>query len=203
MSDNPNKWALPEFGLVTHAHHNTHKKLKLNPMLNPSVKQNAATPAGQSEGFERGYLDGLNKAALEMNVPKQKLEALLQQLHSENEQLHHEKSQAMYGFVKSLCERVLHTELSTSPDTIKNVIAQSLKMIDSTGNEIRIYCHQKLYECLQTSKFESYNRVIFEVNNQLPEYEFKIESDKQKICFSIEQLLSKLLDEINQCNSQK
>lgn len=203
MSDNPNKWALPEFGLVTHAHHNTNKKLKLNPMLNPSVKQNSVAPAGQSEGFEKGYLDGLNKAALEMNVPKQKLEALLQQLHSENEQLHHEKSQAMYVFVKSLCERVLHTELSTSPDTIKNVIAQSLKMIDSTGNEIRIFCHQKLYECLQTSKFESYNRVIFEVNNQLPEYEFKIESDKQKICFSIEQLLSKLLDEINQCNSLK
>ncbi len=138
-----------------------------------------------------------------MNVPKQKLEALLQQLHNENEQLHHEKSQAMYGFVKSLCERVLHTELSHSPDTINNVLAQSLQMIDRTGNEIRIYCNQKLYECLQTSKFESYNRVIFEVNNQLPEYEFKIESDKQKICFSIEQLLSKLLDEINQCNSQK
>lgn len=202
MSDSPNKWALPEFGLVTHAHHNTNKKLKLNPNLNPTIRQNVVTPASHNEGYEKGYSDGMNKAIAEMNLPKQRLEALIQQLHTENEQIQDEKNQALFSFVKSLCEKVLHAELSISPDVIKNVIAQSLKMIDTTGNEIRIYCHQKLYECLQTSKFESYNRVIFEVNNQLPEYEFKIESEKQKICFSIEQLLSKLLDEIKQCNSQ-
>lgn len=202
MSDSPNKWALPEFGLVTHAHHNTNKKLKLNAVTHSTHKHNAITSSGQNEGYEKGYNDGMNKAISEMNVAKQRLEALIQQLHRENEQIQDEKSQALYGFVKSLCEKVLYTELSSSPDVIKNVITQSLKMIDTSGNEIRIFCNQKLYEFLQTSPLDSYQRIVFEVNNQLAEYDFKIESEKQKICFNIEQLLSKLLDEIKQCNSQ-
>lgn len=199
----PNKWALPEFGLVTHAHHNTYKKMKLNPELNPSLKPKVTDSLSRAEGYDKGYSDGMAKAMQEMNQQKQQLAALIQQFHQENEIIQSEKEQSLCHFVKSLCEKVLYKELATSNDVLKNVINQALKMIDKSGNEIRIFCHQKLYENLYSDTFDSYSKVVLEVNNQLTEYEFKIESDKQKVCFNLDKLLTQLLDDILLCNSQK
>jgi flagellar biosynthesis/type III secretory pathway protein FliH len=203
MSDTPNKWALPEFGLVTHAHHNTYKKLKLNPELNPALKAHSTIPAAHAEGYDKGYSDGMMKATQEMNHQKQQLAALCQQLQSDSQAIQIEREDALCIFVKTLCEKVLYKELSTSSDVLKNVISKALKMIDNSGSEIRILCHPKLYENLHDDKFDSFTRVVFESNNQLNEHEFKIESDKQKICFNIDKLMCKLWEEILICNSQK
>lgn len=203
MSDVPNKWALPEFGLVTHAHHNTYKKLKINPELNPSNKlTNSSVPASYNEGFDKGYSEGMAKAIQEMNHQKQQLATLIQQLHNETSALQSEREEALYAFVKTLCEKVLYREMSLSGDVLKNVITQALKIIDNSGQEIRILCHPKLYENLHNEKFDSYTRVVLEASSQLNEYEFKIESDKQKICFNVDTLLSKLWNEILICNTQ-
>lgn len=203
MSDTPNKWALPEFGLVTHAHHNTYKKLKLNPELNPLLKQNPVVPASYTEGYDKGYCEGMTKATQEMNLQKQRLEALIQQLHADTQAVQSEREQALCFFVKSLCEKVIFKELSTSNDVMKNLVNQALKMIDNSGKELRILCHPKLFESLHSEKWDSYTRVVLEANAQLREHDFKIESDKQKICFNVDALLSKLMDEILLCNSQK
>jgi len=203
MSDTPNKWVLPEFGLLTHVHHNTYKKLKLNPALNPTLKSYFAVPASHAEGYEKGYSEGLAKATQESNAQKQRLEALIQQLHADSDAIENEREDALCRFVKSLCEKIIYKELSLSPDVLKNMITQALKMIDNSGKEIRIHCHQKLYENLHSDKFDSYTRVVFEVNNQLAEYDFTLESDKQKICFNVDVLLAKLLEEILICNSPK
>lgn len=197
-----NKWALPEFGLVTHAHHNTYKKMKLSPELNPSLQPKATGQLACAQGYDKGYSEGMAKALQEMEQQKQQLSALIQQLHQDVKDIQQEKEEALYHFLKSLCEKVLYKELSTSPEVLRNVINQALKMIDNSGNEIRILCHQKLHDKLYSDKFDSYTRVVLEVNNQLNEYEFKIESDKQKICFNLDVLMSKLWDEILSCNSQ-
>jgi len=199
MSDTPNKWALPEFGLVTHAHHNTYKKLKSN--HNPNLNPNAA--AAHAQGYEKGYSEGMAKAMQEINQQKKRLEDLITQLHQEHAELQNQKEQSLFNFVKSLIEKVIYNELSISDDVIRNIISQALKTIDNTGNEIRIICHPKLYEKCQNAQLDTHSRVIFEVNNQLSDFEFKIESEKQKICFNIDALLNKLFDEILSCNSQR
>ncbi|MGE3319266.1 MAG: FliH/SctL family protein [Candidatus Berkiella sp.] len=197
MSDTPNKWALPEFGLVTHAHHNTYKKLKSNHNASPNAL------ASQAQGYEKGYNDGMAKALQEMNLQKKRLEDLIAQLHQEATELQQHKEQSLFAFVKNLCEKVIYRELSLSDEVLSNIIVQALKSIDNTGNDIRIYCHPKLYEKIRNTHFENNTRIVFEMNNQLPDFEFKLESEKQKICFSIETLLNKLLEEILACNSQR
>lgn len=197
MSDKSNKWALPEFSLVTQAHHNTHKKLKSHQNPNPNIV------ASHAQGYEKGYNEGMAKAIQEMNQQKKRLEDLIAQLQHEATELNNHKEQSLFTFVKSLCEKVIYRELSLSDDVLNNIITQALKTIDNTGSEIRILCHPKLYEKCQNAQLESSSRIIFEMNNQLAEYEFKIESQKQKICFNIDALLNKLLEEILLCNSQR
>ncbi len=194
MSDSHHKWALPEFGLGTHVHHNTHKKLKIQTaMLVP--QSNPAATAQYQQGFEKGYADGLQQAKIERQLPLQRLQEMINHLQSESQTIEQEKEWAIYTFVKSLCEKVLHQEMALSQDVILNVITQALKMIDNTGKETRILCHPKLYALLQETQFDSHSRVILEINNQLADFAFAIESDKQKVCFNPTQIINKLFDE--------
>ncbi len=201
MSENLNKWALPEFGLGTHAHHTTHKKLKIQSAL-LAPQNNPASAALQQQGFEKGYAEGLQKAQLEMQQPMQRLQELINNLQQETQVIVQEKEMAIYTFVKSLCEKVFHKEMTLSADAVMNVITQALKMIEESGKDMRILCHPKLYATLQETKFNSHARVIVEVNHQLSDFEFRIESEKQKICFNTSQIINKLFDEYLACNSQ-
>ncbi|MCS5711424.1 FliH/SctL family protein [Candidatus Berkiella aquae] len=203
MPESHSKWALPEFGLVVNAHHTTNKSLKVNPNASTAnAVQAELNQKGYDAGFAKGYAEGLQKVEQEMQLQKRQLESLIKQLHEDNQAISQEKEQAILLFVKSLCEKVLHKELATSSETIANVITQALKMIDNSGKEIRIACHPKLYEKIQNEDFNGYSRIIFETQPQLADFEFKIESEKQKICFNLESLLNRLQDELLLCNSQ-
>lgn len=194
MSDRHHKWALPEFGLGTHVHHNTHKKLKIQTaMIAP--QSNPASAVQYQQGFEKGYAEGLQQAKIEMQLPLQRLQEMLKQLQVESQTIDQEKELAIYAFVKSLCEKILHHELTLSQERIVNVITQALKMIDNTGKEIRILCHPKLYALLQEIQIDTHSRIVFEANNQMTDFAFAIESDKQKVCFNPTQILNKLFNE--------
>lgn len=201
MSDNHNKWALPEFGLGTHAHHTTHKKLKIQTAL-LAPQSNPASAALHQQGFEKGYAEGLQKAQLEIQQPLQRLQEMVKHLQLESQAIAQEKELAIYTFVKSLCEKVFHKEMTLSQEVIMSVITQALKIIGDSGRDIRILCHPKLHAILQEAKFDSHARVIFESSNQLGDFEFTIESEKQKICFNTAQIINKLFDELLACNSQ-
>jgi flagellar biosynthesis/type III secretory pathway protein FliH len=95
-----------------------------------------------------------------------------------------------------MCEKLICKELTTSPDAIINIISQALKSIESSSKEIRIICHKKLYDFLISSKIESQSYIVYEIDNHLSDFQFKIESDTQKLTYNVEQTLNQILEDL-------
>jgi hypothetical protein len=191
-----NKWALPEFGLLTHVHNPVQKKLKVNfvPTVNPKDLQKYQQDF--DKGFEKGYSEGLEKGKQEIKKQMDVLAALMIEVTNFKMSFSKKFEEEGVQVLKSVCEHLLNHELSISNERINEILSKAINVIDDRVSGIKIYCNEALIMQIQSdiSDYRQKN-ISFERDPSLVDYNFRIESNKQLLEFDMKKSLNNLFAE--------
>ncbi|MBS0288355.1 MAG: hypothetical protein JSR17_13745 [Proteobacteria bacterium] len=195
QDNNKKSWLLPEFGLLTHAQHSTKKKLKAK-SIHLATAAKAQFDADYNNGFKKGYEAGIAQAANEMSKKLTQLGALIHEIGAHKNTLDENFKIKMYQFVSLICEKIIMEKLNISDSVFNNIINRALEVMDTQAAALKIYANSKLIQELGKESFiNDAKKFTLELDNNLPEYSFRIESDKQFLEFNLFKALKELLAE--------
>lgn len=193
--DNKKSWLLPEFGLLTHTQHSTKKKLKAK-SIHFAATAKAQFDAEYSNGFKKGYDAGIAQAANEMSKKLTQLSALILEISAHKNTLNDDFKNRMYQFICLICEKIIMEKVNLCESVFVNIINRALEVIDAQTSVLKIYANTKLIQELGKEKFlNDAKKFTLEPDNTLPDYSFRIESDKQFLEFNLRKALTELLAE--------
>ncbi len=191
-NSDPNKsWLLPEFGLLNHAQHSTQKKLKAKSI---SFAKNAQMQleADYNNGFKKGYETGLAQGANEINKKLTQLSALVCELSVYKNSLDDRFKQNLHQLAIMICEKIIMEKINLSETVIFNIMNRALDVIEGQTLPLKVYCNQNLLQQLPNQSHSK--RLVFEKDDSLQDYCFKIESDRQFLEFNLHEALKELIN---------
>ncbi len=186
------QWLLPEFGLQNHSKHTTQKKLKAKSVTFAKNAQ-IQLEADFNNGFKKGYDAGLAQGTNEVNKKLTQLSALICELNAFKNSLDEQFSQKLHQFTVLICEKIIMEKVSVSDAVLLNIVNRAMDIIDNQASSLKIYCSQNLLN--QLSNQTQSKRVVFEKDDSLNDFNFKIESDRQFLEFNLHDALLNLINE--------
>lgn len=185
-------WLLPEFGLVTHVHNTTMKKMKAKTVPISNAKSLQTTTDYQS-ALQKGYEEGKAKALIEINAIVHQLNQLLDSLKTKQHEDRLKMATQYQTLIKACCESILAREIEQQPEMIFNLINVAMDQIDKSQN-IKLFCSPKLASLLNyQSEFSDTSHLAVEIDNTLTEFNFKIESETQHLALSFSDMINEYL----------
>ncbi|MGD9591701.1 MAG: FliH/SctL family protein [Candidatus Berkiella sp.] len=185
-------WLLPEFGLLTHAQHSTKKKLKAK-SVNLAKSVQSQQEEGYHQGYKKGYEAGLSQGSNEINQKLTQLSALICELTAYKNSLDEQFKNNMHHFAQMICEKIVMEKISLCESAIVNIINRALDVIDTESGLLKVFCNTHLLQKLP-SQLQS-KRIVFENDETMKDYAFRIESDRQFLDYNLHKALKTLIDE--------
>lgn len=188
-------WPLPEFGLMTHAHHTTSKKLKAKSIINTTLQKQQFEKDFEN-GLKKGYEAGLLQATQEMQKKLEQLSTLILTLEQHKNNIDSDFKNRSFSFISMICEKIIFEKINTSSEPMNNILSRGLELIDAKTSSLKIYCNELLFDALiKEKKFEDNKQITIEKDEKLPAFSFRIESDKQFLEFNLKASLDKIINE--------
>ncbi len=189
-NDPKKSWLLTEFGLLNNAKHTTKKKLKAKSITFAKTAQ-MQLEADYNNGFKKGYDAGLAQGANEVNKKLTQLSALICELTAYKNTLDDQFKNNIHQFSLMICEKIIMEKINLSENVILNILNRALDVIEGQSSPLKVYCNQNLLQQLpnQTNS----KRIIFDKDDSLKDYSFRIESDRQFLEFNLHEALKELI----------
>jgi hypothetical protein len=95
-----------------------------------------------------------------------------------------------------ICEKIIFEKVNASSEPMNNILNRGLELIDSKSSSLKIYCNDPLFNLLvKEQRFEDNKQITIEKDEKLPEFSFRLESDKQFLEFNLKTSLDKIINE--------
>ena len=194
---NIKNWLLPEFGLLTHVHHTTQKKLKKNAIQ--SEKPPKMQSPEELDGFSKGYQSGLEEAKRETKQKSHALSELMVQITKSNNKLIEEVLEKIKKqgaeFIYAACQKILYDKLRMSPEIVQDLIHHALERVDNNSSSLKILCGKEIFDLLikEQNLLKQQSSLSFEKDETQGDFGFRIESDSQCLEFNYQEALKKLI----------
>lgn len=191
-------WAPPEFGLQTQVNHPLQKKLKAR-SLREETSNKIQNQRAYEEAIKKGYEIGTQQARQELNKKLQHFSMLIVELERFKRSFYEQVKKDCLEFIPKVCEKILLEKLKASPEVMLNIVDKALDLIDNNVSILKITGAKNVISYFNQidPKFQT-TQIILEEDENLEDFIFIIESDKQCLEFNLIESLNKLLnDSIN------
>lgn len=110
---------------------------------------NEGFSAGEKDGFHAGKVKAQQQAREELEPRLHALEHIMQQLFAPIEQQDQQIEQVLLELVEKIAVEVIQRELQLDSSQIAQVLRQSLKLLPTEGEQVRIYLNPQDFELVK------------------------------------------------------
>ena len=138
---NCERWNIPDFGESS--------DLTADSTLRRKAKAGQAHQPGYDEGFESGRREGLESGRQAAAAQVQLLEQLMHSLARPFETLDGEVEEQLLELTLAIVRKLVHVEISCSPDMIVSVINETIALLPGSSRDIKLHLHPEDAQLLE------------------------------------------------------